>query len=553
MFVKARPARLLLLVCLSVFPLLLGQVASETLEKEARSAFKAGRFKEAALKFEDAASAAAEPERRGRMELQCAWSYFNDRNQRLSREALKRGLQADPKLDIVPEFFSPEFVALARDVKKAGESPSGPAPSSAGAQADTTELKRVAKAKLHDGQFADVIYDLTSVPKERLDNEAWELLAKAYEMGGRSEMAAEARRNVRGTLAAPPVPVVPPVTLPKSSGPSAGGPSAGGDILASGRAFLERGDAFQAQAAANRAIETDPGSSDAYRLLGDAYMARGDGKLAEANWQKSIQLNPKNEGTLTSLGEYYLSEKIWDTALQQLRVLAEINPRAHGEKLLKLARDVRSAGDLERSRQIYATAAAAIPASAAILNEYAGLLIQQKDFDSAFDPMQKAVAADPTNEVLFTNLATLYRARTLYKESGEAYGRALQHNPGYIPALNGLAGLMLLSGQATEAIPLFERTLGRTPRDPDALVGLARAKRLLGDLAEAARIVESGSILDDPDLWNEAGAIAYDRGRYAEAVSFFDRAIRKRPDFPAAKSNREKAAAAAEFLKSLGS
>ncbi|HEX7615454.1 MAG TPA: hypothetical protein VF554_09270, partial [Thermoanaerobaculia bacterium] len=46
------------------------QEGSESLEKEARKAVNAGQFRKAALKFESAASAASDPQRRSRMLVQ---------------------------------------------------------------------------------------------------------------------------------------------------------------------------------------------------------------------------------------------------------------------------------------------------------------------------------------------------------------------------------------------------------------------------------------------------------------------------------------------------
>ncbi|MEO7921503.1 MAG: hypothetical protein ABIT01_18730, partial [Thermoanaerobaculia bacterium] len=65
--------RAALRLSLSVFffaTLALAQGASESLERDARTAARSGRFKEAAIKFQDAAAAAGEASRRAKMELQ---------------------------------------------------------------------------------------------------------------------------------------------------------------------------------------------------------------------------------------------------------------------------------------------------------------------------------------------------------------------------------------------------------------------------------------------------------------------------------------------------
>ena len=79
---------------------------------------------------------------------------------------------------------------------------------------------------------------------------------------------------------------------------------------------------------------------------------------------------------------------------------------------------------------------------------------------------------------------------------------------------------------------------------------LARAERQTGALQEAADTLEKATALDAPELWNEAGALAVERGRYDEAVADFGKAIAKDGTTPLYKANREKAAAAAAFVKS---
>ena len=163
------------------------QEGTESLEKEARKAFNAGQFRKSALKFESAASAATDPARRARMLVQAGWAHFNEGKRSDAQEALRRAYAASPDLEIVADFYSPEFVKLAAEVKAARPTPAPPA-------ADFAELKRVCKQKLADGYPEDVVHDLTyGVPREQLDAEALELLAAAYEKLGKFNEAARLR------------------------------------------------------------------------------------------------------------------------------------------------------------------------------------------------------------------------------------------------------------------------------------------------------------------------------------------------------------------------
>ena len=156
------------------------QEGSESLEKEARKAVNAGQFRKAALKFESAASASGDPQRRSRMLVQAGWAHFNDGKKSDAQEALRRAFASSPSLEIVSDFFSPEFVKLAAEVRASAVT--APPPPTA----DIGELKRVAKEKLADGNTEDVIHDLLyNVPREKLDAEAIDLLSQAYEKQGK--------------------------------------------------------------------------------------------------------------------------------------------------------------------------------------------------------------------------------------------------------------------------------------------------------------------------------------------------------------------------------
>jgi len=522
------------------------QEGSESLEREARKAVNAGQWRKAALKFESSASAASDPQRRSRMLVQAGWALFNDGKKPEAQDALRRAFTGSPDLEIVADFFSPEFVKLAGEVRQAALA-SMPPPA-----ADLGEMKRVAREKLADGNTEDVIHDLLyNVPREKLDAEALDLLAQAYEKQGKFTEAAKVRAS------GPEAPRAPPA-IPASPRPPAGGgqapsqpPTPGTDYLALGRAALARGDALNAQSAANRLLEIDPQSSDAYRLLGNAFALRGEKAFAEANLRQSLKYNEKNEGTLLDLYELSLADKNWDAALDSLRRATELNPE-NGARLVALGRKVRADGDLAHARQVFATAAATSPKDTSVLTEYASVLLQTKDVDAALEPLMKAAAAEPDREILRANLAAVLRRKGLWKDAEKEYREAIRSDPDYAPALRGLGTLLLERGEAAGAIEPLRKAVLRDPASVEGAWALARAQRQTGALRDAAQSLAQSAGLDKALLDDEAGAVAYDRGRYEEAVGFFEKALAKEPGSALYKANRDKAAAAAAFLKGSG-
>jgi len=523
------------------------QEGSESLEREARKAVNAGQWRKAALKFESSASAASDPQRRARMLVQAGWAHFNDGKKSEAQDALRRAFTSSPDLEIVADFFSPEFVKLAGEVR-ASALAAMPPPA-----ADLGEMKRVAREKLADGNTEDVIHDLLyNVPREKLDAEALDLLAQAYEKQGNFTEAAKVRAS------GPEGPNAPPATPANPRPPTVGGPASpaqppapGSDYLALGRAALARGDSLNAQSAANRLLEIDPQSSDAYRLLGNAFALRGEKAFAEANLRQSLKYNEKNEGTLLDLYELSLGEKHWDAALDSLRRATELNPE-NGARLVALGRKVRADGDLAHARQVFAVAAAASPKDTSVLTEYASVLLQAKDVDAALEPLMKAAAAEPDREIVRANLAAVLRRKGLWKDAEKEYREAIRSDPDYAPALRGLGTILLERGEAAEAIEPLKKAVLRDPASVEGAWALARAQRQAGALRDAALSLAQSAGLDKALLDDEAGAVAYERGRYEEAVGFLEKALAKEPNSALYRANRDKAAAAAAFLKGSG-
>lgn len=501
---------------------------SESFEREARAAFRAGKYKDAAIKFHDAATAAADNARRAKMELQSAYSHFNDKNVKAGREAAQRALQADAELEIVPEFFAPDFVRMVDEIRRSLRPAPTPAP------IDVTEMKRVATEKLKDGRADEVIYDLTNIPPGQLDSELKALLDRAYAMKGRNAPAPTA----------PPSPSAPtPALVPR------GGDAA--ELLATGRAALARGESFTAQSAANRALELSPTSSEAYRLLGDAYAARGDKELAEANWKAALKYDERNEEALFALADLYITLKNWDAAAASLKRAAELNAK-NSDRLVALGRRLRGEGDLPHARSVFAVAAGLPAADAALETEYASLLLQMNDSTAALEPLMKAAVIEPRRAVVHANLAAVLRKRGQAREAEREYREALSTDEAYVPALAGLGSLLLANGKPAEAVPFFEKAVKAEPRSVDAVLGLARAQRAAGKTDAAAATLEAARELDDASLWSEAGAVAYERGRFGEAAELFDRALARDPALPAVAANRDRARKAASFLAAVG-
>lgn len=201
--------------------------------------------------------------------------------------------------------------------------------------------------------------------------------------------------------------------------------------------------------------------------------------------------------------------------------------------------------------RVFSVAAEALPKDVAVLSEYGGVLFQSGDLEAALDPLMRAAAEAPDRALVRANLAAALRRKGSVAEAEREYREALRTDPALVPALKGLGALLLATGRAADAVEPFRAALGANPADDDARLALSRAQRLAGDVAGAADTLKDAAGGADAVLLNEAGAVAYAQGRWAEAENLFGKALAAEAGLSQAAANRDLAAAAAKLVERL--
>lgn len=113
------------------------------------------------------------------------------------------------------------------------------------------------------------------------------------------------------------------------------------------------------------------------------------------------------------------------------------------------------------------------------------------------------------------------------QEAIKAYRRALELDPRRDSARQNLAQLLIQDHYSEEARALFEEVVARNPNNREAMLGLARAQRILGE-PEKARALLEAVLAQDPEnakALTELGTLAFASGQTEEAERLFRRAI----------------------------
>jgi tetratricopeptide (TPR) repeat protein len=118
-----------------------------------------------------------------------------------------------------------------------------------------------------------------------------------------------------------------------------------------------------------------------------------------------------------------------------------------------------------------------------------------------------------------------------FREALEDYRRVISLDPERDEARLQVGQDLLSLRQPDEALPHFQFLEQRQPENRAVLVGLARCQRLLGQPAEARRLLERvlAAFPDDVDALAEQGRLATEMGQFAEAEPCLRKAVALAP------------------------
>ncbi|MBC6980594.1 tetratricopeptide repeat protein [Caulobacter sp. 17J80-11] len=166
--------------------------------------------------------------------------------------------------------------------------------------------------------------------------------------------------------------------------------------------------------------------------------------------------------------------------------------------------------------------------------------IQQDDWKNAAEHARKALDLDPGNGFGWWLLAIACDKGRDLMGALECYEKAVALLPELPELANDLGRLAFQLGQMDVAEKLFLRFLAGRPGDTDGVNNLACALRDQERYGDAVDVLRP-AIYANPEaalLWNTLGTVLNEIGDMAEAVTFYDEALRLEPTFAKASYNR---------------
>ena len=246
-----------------------------------------------------------------------------------------------------------------------------------------------------------------------------------------------------------------------------------------GLVLLQRGDALQAVARLQRAVDLAPQKASFHNNLGNALRATGQRAAAAVAWAEAARLDPTNAEAWCNLGVARLeggdhagAEAAWRTALQH-------NPD-HIEALNLLSVRLSEQGKASEAEQGWRHALRLSPSHVRVKANLAALLQQRAQGYLEADRAQKAITLlreattlAPDDLSGWMLLSGALQQRGKLREAFAAAQEALRLSPDRPEIHHNIGSLLKESGQNEEAIRAFRKALALGSTHPATRHALA--------------------------------------------------------------------------------
>lgn len=207
----------------------------------------------------------------------------------------------------------------------------------------------------------------------------------------------------------------------------------------------------QAVQEAEKAVELDERSVDAYRNLGYVWNSQGYYQLANSYYEKALEIHP-------NLSYLYIQMAINYRAL--------INYHANRAEWAAAEASYQSAvTSLEQAVKVD-------PQSAEAYEELGWLYFGNEQLGLAQENLEQAVEIDPTFARAWSRLGFTRFRRRNYEGAEEALRKAVELGDDRIETYYTLGLVLYYLARCEEAMPFFNQALAMNPEDPNALEGI---------------------------------------------------------------------------------
>lgn len=237
---------------------------------------------------------------------------------------------------------------------------------------------------------------------------------------------------------------------------------------------------------------------DAFQMLGRIAADEKNYSEAESFFDKIIKEEPKNKYAWLYLSILY-------------------NQQGQTQKALKTLQDAISM----------------LPEDPDLLGYYGSLLMQQKKYQEALAPLEKAYQLDNRNLNNIVSLGALYEELQMWAEEDSLYLHALEIFPDEAILLNNYSYSLSVRGiRLDEALELALKALSQEPENGAYLDTVGWIYFKMGNYEKALEYISKAVSLreDSAVVIEHLGDVYYKLGDFTQAKKYWQQALEKEPD-----------------------
>ncbi len=300
-----------------------------------------------------------------------------------------------------------------------------------------------------------------------------------------------------------------------------------------GELLLRRGQADEAIAHFQEALDSDPDDVDVHNNLGNALLQKGRRDEAIAHYHRALAIQPDYAKAHYNLGHALLSTARINEAMSHFQKALAIQPgfaEAHnglGSALIQTGRGDEAITHFQKALELQ-------PDFAEARYNLGNAFFQKGQLDRAMIHYQMALELQPDHAGIHNNLGWILLQNGRVDEAITHFQAALKIQPDIAPIHVNLAIALLRKGQAREAVAQYEAALKLQRDNVRALSDLARLlatwpDAAVRDGAQAVELAQRANRLSngqDPAILQTLAAAFAEAGQFSQSVATAQRALR---------------------------
>lgn len=303
-------------------------------------------------------------------------------------------------------------------------------------------------------------------------------------------------------------------------------------LLTSAKEYLAKNDHKAAVIQLKNALQKNPDLAEARFLLGKALLESGDPTGAEVELRKAENLQHPADQVVPLLARTFLALGETSKVIKDLSKaeLATVGAKADLQASIGQAYLVQGKPDLADAA-FKASLEAQPDYPPAVLGE-ARLKASQNDFQGAIALLDSALRTSPKLHEAWQLKGELLVFQSNNGAALEAFRKAIQAKPDFLPAHSMIVRQLLATGDIEEATKQVELMKQVAPNHPQTLYQKALLAYQKKDLPQAREAIQLMLRLvpESPLGLQLAGAIEYDLKAYPQAEAYLIKAVPKTPE-----------------------